>query len=205
MLRLILVRHGETDLNSEERLQGGQSDVPLNEKGKEQAICLGLALKEERIAAIYSSSLQRAMATAEAIASHHNLEVQAEPDLRKLELGLLEGVEAVSVRDKLLDFRRQWGQGEFSVPFQGGESLAQMHQRAWGVMQRIMQRHKEGSVVIVGHSFVLQSVIPSVLGASLSTFLRFRVGVASINILHIDGSRGSLVRLNDTCHLNIIK
>ncbi|GAG43706.1 unnamed protein product, partial [marine sediment metagenome] len=79
-MRLILVRHGETDTNKA-RLALGQADVELNEHGRWQAQRLAASLKREPIAAIYSSPLKRALATAEPIASSHGLEVQVDDGL----------------------------------------------------------------------------------------------------------------------------
>ena len=92
MVQVILVRHGETDWNKSLRIQGGNSDTELNEKGQQQAEWLGLRLKQERIQAVYSSPLKRALDTAQAIAHHHQLEVQIEPALKELNVGELEGV-----------------------------------------------------------------------------------------------------------------
>lgn len=201
MLRLILVRHGETEWNSEHRLQGGRSDIPLNENGKEQARRLGLALKDEKISAVYSSPLQRAVTTARAVASHHQLEVSTDPDLIEMDLGDLDGLNLVGVRDSRLDFWQQWRQGDCSLPVPGGESLVQLQQRVWPAVQRIIQQHREGTVVLVGHSFVVQTIIFSALDAPIECFARFRISPTGITILHLDGKRTSLVLLNDTCHL----
>ena len=68
MLQIILVRHGETYWNQERRIQGGSSNTQLTEVGKRQAEALAQLLKDKNIAAIYSSPLQRALNTAQAIA-----------------------------------------------------------------------------------------------------------------------------------------
>ncbi len=92
MVRVILVRHGETDWNQERRVQGSGSDRELTETGKQQAESIGLRLKPERIQAIYSSPLRRALDTAQAIARHHQVEMQIEPSLNEIYAGELEGI-----------------------------------------------------------------------------------------------------------------
>ncbi len=201
MLRLILVRHGETEWNSEQRLQGGRSDIPLNENGEEQARRLGLALRKEKLTAVYSSPLQRAVTTAQAVAAHHGISVQTDPDLVEMDLGDLDGLNLVGVRDSRLDFWQQWRQGDCSMPIPGGESLVQVQQRVWPAVQRIIQQHRTGTVVLVGHSFVVQTVIFSALAAPIECFARFRISPTGITILHLDGERTTLMILNDTCHL----
>lgn len=86
MVRLFLIRHGETLANREFRYIGSRDDA-LSEKGEHQAAQLGTALAELPIAAVYSSPLQRARVTAEAIAAPHQLEVQLASELRESDYG----------------------------------------------------------------------------------------------------------------------
>jgi broad specificity phosphatase PhoE len=202
MLRLILVRHGETERNSKARLQGGKSDIPLNEKGRRQAYCLGSALQGENLKAIYSSPLKRALDTAQAISAHHHLKVQTDHTLVEIDMGLIDGLDLSEVKESQKDFWKRWCQEDYSVALPGGESLLQVQQRAWGAVQGIISRHQEGSVAVVSHSISLQIIITAILGAPLYSFTRFHLGVASITIFHIDDGKTSLVMLNDTCHLN---
>lgn len=204
MLRLILVRHGETERNSEARLQGGKSDIPLSEKGRKQAHCLGLALQGEKLKAIYSSPLKRAFDTAQAISVHHHLKVQTDHALAEIDMGLIDGLDLAEVKESHTDFWKRWRQEDYSVALPGGESLLQVQQRAWGAVQGIIRRHRQGSVAVVSHGISLQTIITTILRAPLSSCTRFHLGVASITILHIDDGRTSLVMLNDTCHLNVM-
>ena len=87
MVKVILVRHGETDWNRARRIQGGNSDTQLNQNGRQGAESLALRLKPEKIQAIYTSPLQRARETAQAIAQYHQLEVKIEPTLKEIEVG----------------------------------------------------------------------------------------------------------------------
>jgi broad specificity phosphatase PhoE len=203
MLRLILVRHGETERNSEARLQGGKSDIPLNEKGRKQAYCLGLALQSENLKAIYSSPLKRALDTAQAISVYHHLKVQTDPALAEIDMGFIDGLDLTEVKERQMDFWKRWRQEDYSIALPGGESLLQVQQRVWEAVQGIIRCHQEGSVVVVSHGISLQTIITAILGIPLSTFIRFQLGVASITILHIDDERTSLVMLNDTCHLKV--
>ena len=80
------------------RIQGCNSDIPLNETGKQQVDSLASRLKSEPIKAIYSSPLRRSLETARTIARPHRLKVQLEPDLRELDLGELEGVKVGEIK-----------------------------------------------------------------------------------------------------------
>ena len=92
MVKVILIRHDETDWNRARRIQGGNSDTQLNQNGRQGAKSLALRLKPEKIQAIYTSPLQRARETAQVIARYHQLEVKTETTLKEIEVGELEGV-----------------------------------------------------------------------------------------------------------------
>jgi len=123
MARIILVRHGKTDWNRELRIQGGSSDTPLNEDGRQQAEKLASRLSQRSIQAIYSSPLKRAMETAQIIACHHNMEVVAEKSLREIEAGKLEGATSAELGVRFSELLTRDGVS-YRVP--GGESLADL-------------------------------------------------------------------------------
>src|SRR5690348_7117717 len=85
-VRILLARHGETVFNVEGRWQG-QSDSPLTERGRAQAIELARALADERVAAVYSSDLGRSLDTATEVGAIHHLEVVADARLREIHVG----------------------------------------------------------------------------------------------------------------------
>src|SRR5579871_641611 len=91
MLRLYIVRHGETEWNRDGRVQG-HTDVPLSGEGIEQARRVAERLSREPISAVWSSDLARALDTARAIAAPHDLEVHSTPLLRETMLGEWEGL-----------------------------------------------------------------------------------------------------------------
>src|SRR5947208_3207965 len=107
-MRLIVVRHGETDYNRD-GLVLGQADVPLNETGLRQAAALEFALASEDIVAIYTSPLQRAMSTAESIASPHDLPVTADGRLIEMDIGELEGMTGAEMVEQHPDLMANWG------------------------------------------------------------------------------------------------
>lgn len=196
--RIILVRHGETDWNKERRIQGGSSNPPLNERGREQAESLALRLSRDRIGAIYSSPLRRTLDTAEAIAGYHQLEVLVEPSLKEIEAGALEGVSTVELGRRFSELLIMNAQGEALPRVAGGESLPEVQERGWGTIQRLARRHPDGAVVIVSHYFVILSIICSVLGLPLSQIGRLRLANGSISIINLDGQRVWLELFNDT-------
>ena len=91
------------------------------------------------------------------------------------------------------------------IPYIGGESLAAVQQRAWGVVQSIVNGHSDGVIVIVSHYFVIMTVICTVLGLPVSQIRRLRFSVGSISSIVFDssGQPPYLALFNDTCHLAV--
>jgi len=183
------------------RIQGGGSDIPLNEKGVQQAQSLALKLKPERVQAIYSSRLQRALDTALAIASYHQLEVDSEPSLNEIDAGEMEGVSIAEVGKHLSQLLTIHSQGEELPKMPGGESLTDLQQRAWSTIQRLVDKHHDGVIVVVSHYFAILTIICTVLNLPLSQIGRLRLAPGSISTIVFDEQAMRLVLFNDNCHL----
>jgi len=199
-MRLILARHGETMWNRENRILG-HTEIELTEKGRKQAERLALALKGEKVTAIYSSPLRRARQTAEEIARYHQQEVVPDDGLKELDAGELDGLTFNEAMERYGEFLEEWLKDTPSLRMPGGESVAELDERTWATVERIVKDHPDGAAILVSHSFVIMCIISRALGMSISNFRRLRLGVASISILNF-GQRGiSLLQFNDTCHL----
>jgi broad specificity phosphatase PhoE len=124
-MRLILIRHGETNWTSRGKFQG-ITDIGLNEKGRRQCRLLALSLRGQRIDAVYSSDLKRAVETAREIASYHGLPVWTDFDLREMNYGVLEGLTSVELKEKYPDILSEWLNNPEKVRIPGGESIRQV-------------------------------------------------------------------------------
>jgi broad specificity phosphatase PhoE len=197
--RIILVRHGQTDWNVERRVQGGGSNPPLNDAGRQQAENIAMRLAHEDVSAIYSTPLQRGRDTARAIARHHGLEVTTEPALREIEAGELEGVTLAELGHHFsqLLVRYDGDRVEYTrAP--GGESLPEVQQRGWETVQRLAAANPNQTLVLVSHYFVILSIICTVLELPLAQVGRLRMSTGSISIVSLDGSQARLELFNDT-------
>ena len=199
-MKLILVRHGETYWNEERRVQGGGSDIELNDIGTNQARKLASFLKNENLAAIISSPLKRAMSTAEAIASHHQLPIEIDARLGELNVGELEGLSLSNLNTTFSQFLMQWWQGGGSERLPCGESLIELQKRAWATIELLPAQHKDGTVVAVSHYFVILAIILKALDLSLEYFTKFKVDPGSVSILEIENHGTRLVAFNDTSY-----
>jgi broad specificity phosphatase PhoE len=153
------------------------------------------------IEAVYSSPLKRARDTAQAIACHHSLTVQVEPDLREMEVGELEGVSIADLGTSFGQFLLNWRQGLGTEKLPGGESVAELADRVWAVVESIMSAYDNGNVVVVSHFFTCVATICKALGWPLTTIERLRVQTGSISIIEFTDGQSRLVSLSDTCHL----
>jgi len=205
LTKVILVRHGETDWNKLKYFQGGGSNTQLNENGEQQAKSLALRLKPESIQAIYSSPLQRALDTAQAIAGYHQLKVGIKPDLNELDCGELEGIPISNIGKSLGELLITGSQGEILPRLPGGESLVELRQRAWKAIQGLVSKHPDEVIVVASHFFTILSIICSVLNLPLSEIGRLRLVPASISTIVFDKATTRLVLFNDTCHLTSLQ
>jgi len=153
------------------------------------------------IDAIYSSPLKRALDTAQAIAGYHSLTVHIEPDLREMEVGELEGISIADMGTSFGQFLLNWRQGLGTEKLPGGESVAELADRVWAIIQSIKRRHDDGNVVVVSHFFTCVVTICKALGWPLTTIERLRVQTSSISTIEFTDGQPRLVSLGDTCHL----
>ncbi len=204
-MKLILARHGETYWNEERRVQGGGSDIELNDVGVKQAHKLALFLKNENITAIVSSPLKRAIGTAEAIASYHQLTVEVDNRLKEMGVGELEGLSLSNLKTTFTQFLMQWWQGGGVERLPKGESLVEMQQRSWQAIARLLEEHKNEAVVVVSHYFVILAIIFKALDLPLEYFTKFKVDPGGVSILEFGDYGPRLVALNDTSYLNYEK
>ena len=202
MLTIFLVRHGETALNKDRRIQGGGTDTPLNETGIRQKELVAARLKTGSFQAIYSSPLQRAIETARAIARYHNMEVISEPGLREIDMGEFEGVQAIEKLGRhMAEILTMGADGEKVPTMPGGESLLQVQTRVCGALDRLVVKHPEGSIVVVSHFFAILTIVCTVLGLPVSQIARFRMNPGTISTVSFDGGVPRLHSFNDSGHL----
>jgi len=203
--RLILVRHGETDWNLEGRYQG-QADVPLNERGREQAKLLAERLRGERIEAIYASDLSRAYETARVIAEALGQEVKSLESLREVDTGVWTGLTFEEVEIRYPEHLKEWRADPLRVRRWEGESYLGLFERTRAAIREIVEAHPAQTVLIVGHGGNIKCIVLDALGVradrAIEIASRFGADNASLHILHYDGDGVLIETLNDTCHLD---
>ncbi len=194
------MRHGESTWNPTGRYQG-RIDTELSELGHQQAELLGSRLSAVKLHAVFSSPLQRAHDTAHAIASRHGLAVHEDADLTEMDHGQWCGLLKSEVEHKFAPLLKRWYEHPATVDMPGGESLAQVQQRATVAVQGIVKAWPGGTVAVCTHDVVLKVVVAQVLGLDLDLFWSLRLDNASLSIVEYTDRGAVLIAFNDTCHL----
>lgn len=191
--RIVLVRHGETDYNREDRWQGSRSDVPLNETGREQAADVAAALEaryDGAFEAVYSSHLRRARETAGVVAGRLGLEVHEEPALRELDHGRWDGLLKTEIVERYPEEYAAYEADPRTVQRGGGESYADLAERLWPVLERLASDHLGERIVAVCHGGPIRLVMSRVLDRPLTERDSFGVVNASFFEVEWSGSSG---------------
>lgn len=199
--RLLVIRHGETDWNLDTRIQG-HTDIPLNAKGRWQAQRLGEALADEGIHAIYSSDLQRARATADAIAQAAGVPLQIDAQLRERHFGQLEGKTPDEMAVQHPEELRRWRAREPSYGPQGGETLQAFYDRSVGAAARLAAQHPGQTIALVAHGGVLDCFYRAANRLPLEQVRSWKVTNASVNRLLYSPEGFSMVAWADDRHLD---
>ena len=201
MTKLILVRHGQTFWNKEMKYQG-HSDIALNEAGLRQAELVAQRLKNEKIDAIYSSDLQRALVTAQAIAGYHDLTVGIMPGLREMRFGEWEGYTLKFVYERWPEESDKLFTRAVEARIPGGETFDEVRARTAVAVDELVANHPDQTVVAVCHGGIIRTVICNVLGVDLNRVWDIKQDNTAVNIIEYHPGRTVVALLNDTHHLN---
>lgn len=196
MLRLWIVRHGVTRWNQQDRYQGS-SDVPLNRRGRKQALQLAERLADQKIKAIYTSDLARAVQTAKIIAARVQLPVVRDPRLREINFGDWEGKTFAEIQYAQPKLLSQWLAEPESITSPRGEAFGDFLNRVRALFQELGARYPQGTMVLVTHAGPAGILICLALGKEPKDFWRFKVDPGSISEVLVGGRCGSLLRFNE--------
>jgi broad specificity phosphatase PhoE len=197
-LKLILVRHGETQSNKENRVQG-TTDSELNDNGRIQAEKLAESLKNEPIAGIVSSPLKRAYQTAKTIGKYHKAAIALENKLQEINHGDFEDITIEELKANHLPFLEQWVLDPSSVAMPNGESLQDLQIRAWSAIKKVIENSKNH--LVVSHNMTIMTILCKIQNLNLARAREFRVDVASKTVVEFDNGQGIISIFNDTSHL----
>ncbi|MBC8944938.1 MULTISPECIES: 2,3-diphosphoglycerate-dependent phosphoglycerate mutase GpmB [Xenorhabdus] len=207
MLQVYLVRHGETEWNVARRIQG-QSDSPLTEIGRRQALLVAQRVQSENITHVITSDLGRTRETAEIIAKACDCEVILEPRLREINMGILENRELSSLTQEEESWRKSLVDGTPNGRIPKGESMNEVCSRMRAALESCLDLPAGSRPLLVSHGMALVSLIFSILGLPANSERRLRLRNCSISRVDYQDSpwlaSGWIVETaGDITHLNM--
>lgn len=180
---VLLVRHGTTPTTGT-RLYGRKPGVHLSEQGKAEAEVTAAHLAGMKLAAVYSSPMERAQETAKAIARPHKLRLRVHEDLNEVDYGDWTDRTLASLRK-----RKDWAviqQTPSRFTFPGGESMRGASSRIVDAVEALAAEHKaKDTIVVVSHADLIRMLIAHFSGTPLDLFQRLMVSPASVTTIHL--------------------
>lgn len=202
MVRIILIRHGQTEWNREERFRG-HVDIDVDETGLRQAEAAAQRVTQWEVAAVYSSPLRRAMTTARIIADRLALPVVPLEGISDMNFGVWQGLSVGEVKDRYPDLFDLWRYSPHRLEIPQGECLEDVQKRAVATIDDLATRHEGETVAVVTHRVVCKVLLCHLLGLDNSHFWQMAQDATAINVFEMSEGRAAVTLLNDTCHLGV--
>lgn len=201
VLRIYLIRHGETDFNKQGKEWGQDKEAKLNNWGVLQSKKLAEKLKKIKFNKLFSSDLKRAMQTSEIISEVCNIKITPDKRLREYDPG-----EADPSSNKWIERYKKMlksGKSKYEIRPFGGENIWDLIKRVKSFMEDIQK--EEGIIAVVSHSGVNAVFINLSQGREKNDFLHIKQDNACINVLEFSEGKWKIKIINDSEHINEIK
>lgn len=202
--RILLIRHGQSRGNAEGRF-GGHTATPLSQRGRRQAEAAARALASEKITAIYSSDLLRAVETAEPLARLTGLEIKRTTAFRERSVGVMEGLTFQEAAEQHPEQYAALIRRDFEHIILGGESYRQMLDRAAEKLDHAIEQHRGGRICVFSHTGTICILTLHLMGALDAPELRpVWITTTNCGITRIEVRSDGFVKVlavNDTRHL----
>lgn len=199
-MRVLLLRHAETDWNRERRFQGWR-DIPLSAAGRAQAESAARLLADTPLTAVWSSPLARARETAAIIAAPQRLAVQEAEAFKEMGFGDWEGLTRDEVRARFADAHRAWAETPAEARWPGAETLTSVRARVLEGLQALRAAHAGQTVCLVSHGITARVLILEALGLGLERLWTFHLSSTGISELEFREDWTTLHRMNSLIHL----
>jgi probable phosphomutase (TIGR03848 family) len=196
MTTLFLIRHGLT-AQTGKTLYGQTDGIPLDQRGRAQAVQLAERFAPVRLTAIYSSPLERCVDTVRPLAERQRLPIVERRELIEMHAGSWTGKPLARLRRTKRWHDVMVSPSAFTFP-DGGEAYVDAQRRVVGEVERIARRHRRGRVAIASHGDILRIVLVHLEGAPLDAFHRLVLDPASVSVVHLDGGTPRVMLVNDT-------
>ena len=204
MINLYITRHGETEWNTQRRLQGWRNS-PLTKKGNAQGNLLRDAVKKYNITKIYTSTSERALKTAMAARGKTTIPVELMDELREMNMGDWEGRTIDEIKEREPEnFSNYWNAPHLFVK-NTGEDFDEILDRSKKAIEKILEEEKEGNILIVTHGVTLKALMSHFSDEGFSHFWTKPVVMqASISLIEVeDIGQGEIKLYGDVSHFGL--
>ncbi|MBB1515652.1 MSMEG_4193 family putative phosphomutase [Tessaracoccus sp. MC1679] len=192
MTKVVLIRHARSTANADGVLAGRMPGVSLDDVGRGQARALGELLSEARIAAAYTSPIQRCRETA-ALAGFPDATILE--GVSECDYGVWTGAKLAALKDEML-----WADIQATpsaVSFPGGESMMEMFARTTEAVAELAERHPDtDTVVVFSHGDPIKAILAHAFGMQLDDFQRVHVGPAGVSVVEYLAQRPTVLCVN---------
>jgi probable phosphoglycerate mutase len=197
---LLLARHGQTVWHAENRY-AGVSDVALTDTGRAQAEALGRWAAAHPVDAIWTSTVSRAILTAEPACRALGLTPHREHALRECDFGVVEGRTLAEFAKEDPDAAAAFRADPVAHPFPGAEDPTEAAERGARALRRIAAAHEGGRVLVVAHNTLLRLVLCRLVSIPLADYRRVlpRLRNAAVTELRVEPGSVGLISLNVPC------
>lgn len=199
-MRILLLRHAETEWNRERRYQGWR-DSSLSPTGREQAESVARLLAASPLAAVWSSPLARARETATLIAAPHKLPVREADAFKEMAFGVWEGLTRDEVQARFPEAHRAWAETPHEATWPGAETLGIVRERALAGLGALRAAHQGQTVCLVSHGITCRILILEALGLGLDRLWSLQLSTTGISELEFRDDWTTLHRMNSLVHL----
>ena len=200
-MRLHLIRHGETTSNAEGRVQG-HLDEPLNDRGLREAALLAERLAGMPIEALYASTLQRALRTAQIVSQRTEIDIQQHDFLMERDVGALSGLTREDIVKRWPEWRKQRLVPNAQEVVPGYENDDAFYERVIPNILTLIADHPHQEIAVVTHGGVIGAFCRHVMGITVRGSVELSNASISTYEVREGQEQGQMIALNDTCHLN---
>lgn len=193
---VIFLRHGQAKNNIERILTGRTPNIPLTEKGIEQAEKTAKFLEQMNISAIYSSPIERAKHTAEIVAKHNSFDVTIDDRLIELDMGKFTGVPYDDIFTSHGNVFMKFYNGELEIAHNGVETFSEVKKRVLSIVDHVVEKHPDQNVVLVTHMDPIKAMLSTVVDLSPTNLFELIIANASLNIFREYNRKFSISGIN---------
>jgi len=193
---VIFLRHGQAKNNIERILTGRTPNIPLTEKGIEQAEKTAKFVEQMNISAIYSSPIERAKHTAEIVAKHNSLDVITDDRLIELDMGKFTGVPYDEIFTSHGNVFMKFYNGELEIAHNGVETFSEVKKRVLSIVDHVIEKHPDQNVVLVTHMDPIKAMLATVVDLSPTNLFELIIANASLNIFREYNRKFSISGIN---------